>query len=223
MVPPYVYVNMADVIIATPGHSMCAQYVQSLVRTTQVLQQRGISYTFVNAYSSLVHHARELTASGGGEGEMRLDPTHRGPLGNARYKKIFWIDSDIAWTPEDFMRLYESDKDVVAGVYLIADGSLTSCMTGAHTSGIPTATVREMRGLHEVNGTGFGFIAVKYGVFESIPRPWFICMPQEVAPGIIDTVAEDISWCLKVRKVGFKIFMDADVRVGHMKTRRLGF
>jgi hypothetical protein len=214
---------MIDVIIATPGHSMCAEYVQSLMRTTQLLHKHNISYIFTNAYSSLVHHARELTASGGGPGEMRLDPTHRGPLGNARYKKIFWIDSDISWIPEDFMRLYESDKDVVTGVYLIADGSMSSCMTGQYPSGIPTDLVRESRGLHEVNGAGFGFIAIKYGVFESIPRPWFICMPQEVAPGVIDTVSEDISWCIKVRQAGFKIFMDAEVRVGHIKSRRLGF
>lgn len=212
-----------DVIIATPGHSMCAEYVQSLMRTTQLLHERNISYAFTNAYSSLVHHARELTASGSDSGEMRLDPTHRGPLGNARYKKIFWIDSDIAWNPADFLRLYESDKDVVTGVYLIADGSITSCMTEQYPSGIPTHLMYDSRGLHEIGGAGFGFIAIKYGVFESISRPWFICMPQEVAPGIIDTVSEDISWCIKVRQAGFKIFMDTEVRVGHIKPRRIGF
>lgn len=213
--------DIVDVIIATPGHSMCAEYVQSLMRTTQLLHERNISYTFTNAYSSLVHHARELTASGGG-GSV-LDPTHRGPLRNARYKKIFWIDSDIAWNPEDFLRLYESDKEVVTGVYLIADGSLSSCMTEQYPYGIPPPLVRDCKGLHEISGAGFGFIAIKYGVFESIARPWFICMPQEVAPGVIDTVSEDISWCLKVRQFGFKIFMDAEVRVGHIKPRRLGF
>ena len=35
---------MFDVIIATPGHSMCAEYVQSLMKTVQVLNARKITW-----------------------------------------------------------------------------------------------------------------------------------------------------------------------------------
>lgn len=216
----------ADVIIATPGNSMCAEYVQCLVRTLQALQQRNISYVFTNAYSSLVHHARELTASGAGmpgKDKLALDPSQRGPLGNFNYKKIFWIDSDISWTPEDFLKLYDSDKNIVTGVYRIADGSLTSCMTQQHPRGIPTDMIRNMKGHHEISGTGFGFIAIKYGVFENMSRPWFVCLPQQVAPNVIDSVSEDISWCIKAKQAGYKIYLDAEVRVGHIKTRNIAF
>jgi len=212
---------MLDVIIATPGHSMCAEYVQSLMKTVQVLNARKITWTFTNAYSSLVHHARELTATGI-SGGRNLDPSERGPLGDASYKKIIWIDSDISWEPEDFMRLYRSTESIVTGVYLLADGSMTTCMSAEHPMGIPTSVVRKMSGIHQIQKTGFGFIAVKYGVFEKIPRPWFTCMPVEVAPGVVDTVSEDISWCMKAQQAGFKIYMDSEVRVGHMKTRRVG-
>lgn len=214
-------VEMIDVIIATPGHSMCAEYVQSLMKTVQVLNARKITWTFTNAYSSLVHHARELTATGTSRGR-NLDPSERGPLGDASYKKIIWIDSDISWEPEDFMRLYRSEEKIVTGVYLLADGSMTTCMSAEHPGGIPTPVLRKMSGVHQIQKTGFGFIAVKYGVFEKIPRPWFTCMPVEVAPGVVDTVSEDISWCMKAQQAGFKIYMDSEVRVGHMKTRRVG-
>jgi len=212
---------MLDVIIATPGHSMCAEYVQSLMKTVQVLNARKITWTFTNAYSSLVHHARELTATGI-SGGRNLDPSDRGPLCDASYKKIIWIDSDISWEPEDFMRLYRSTESIVTGVYLLADGSMTTCMSAEYPAGIPTGVVRKMSGIHQIQKTGFGFIAVKYGVFEKIPRPWFTCMPVEVAPGVVDTVSEDISWCMKAQQAGFKIYMDSEVRVGHMKTRRVG-
>jgi len=99
---------------------------------------------------------------------------------------------------------------------------MTTCMSAQYPVGIPTGVVRGMSGLHPIQNTGFGFIAIKYGVFEKIPRPWFTCMPFEVAPGVVDTVSEDISWCVKAHHAGFKIHMDADVRVGHMKTRRVG-
>ena len=213
---------MIDVIIATPGNTMCGEYVQSLVKTIQVLNTKKITWTFTNAYSSLVHHARELTATGTSSGR-NLDPSDRGPLGNASYKKIIWIDSDISWEPEDFMKLYRATESIVTGVYLLADGSKTTCMSTQYPTGIPTHVIRTMSGLHPIQHTGFGFIAIRYGVFEKIPRPWFTCMPLEVAQGIIDSASEDVSWCIKAHQAGFKIFMDADVRVGHMKTRRVGF
>lgn len=214
---------MVDVIIATPGHSMCGEYVQSLMKTVQVLNARNITWTFTNAYSSLVHHARELTATGGSCTGRTLDPTHKGPLGDmVGYKKIFWIDSDISWEPEDFMKLYASNKSIVTGVYLIADGSKTTCMTSEYPSGIPVNVVRNMSGLRPVQKTGFGFIAIKYGVFEKIPRPWFTCLSIEVAPGVFDTVSEDVSWCIKAHQAGFVMFVDTSVRVGHMKMHRVG-
>jgi hypothetical protein len=33
-----------------------------------------------------------------------------------------WIDSDIAWEPEDVIKLYNSDKDVISGgIYYLLD------------------------------------------------------------------------------------------------------
>lgn len=54
-----------DILIATPGAMMEAQYVKSLVATLAECDKRGLTYKFLNAYGSLVHHARELTCSGG--------------------------------------------------------------------------------------------------------------------------------------------------------------
>lgn len=132
-----------------------------------------------------MHHARELTATGTSRGR-NLDPSERGPLGDASYKKIIWIDSDISWEPDDFMRLYRATESIVTGVYLLADGSMTTCMSAQYPTGIPTQVVRAMSGIHQIQKTGFGFIAVKYGVFEKIPRPWFTCMPFEGRAGLVD-------------------------------------
>jgi hypothetical protein len=52
-----------DVLIATPGPSMKPEYVMSLLKTTEALNARGISYHFLNKYSSFVPSARELTAT----------------------------------------------------------------------------------------------------------------------------------------------------------------
>ena len=114
-----------DILIATPGFMMEAQYVKSLVNTLSECDKRGLTYKFINGSGSLVHHARELTASGG-EG-LELNPDHKGPIGDSvTYNKIFWIDSDISWEPWQFFKIYDSDYDVVTGAYLLADGVTTT-------------------------------------------------------------------------------------------------
>lgn len=47
-------------------------------------------------------------------------------FGSVTYNKIFMIDSDIEWHPNDFMKLYESDKDAIVGAYLMASGDKTT-------------------------------------------------------------------------------------------------
>ena len=148
-----------DVIIATPGHSMEAEYVRSLVATISLLNERGISFYYANKYTSRVAAAREATAM---DSDF-LDAFNNAPLlGQVSYKKIFWIDSDMSWNPSDFLALYNSDLDIVSGIYL-------------SDKGVPMFSpldekqdVRAMISLtetQEVAGVGFGFVCVKQGVF----------------------------------------------------------
>jgi len=210
-----------DVLIATPGAMLEAQYVKSLVLTLAECDKRGITYKWLNAYTSLVHHARELTASGV-EG-LNLDPTQESPGGkDITYNKIFWIDSDIAWTVEDFFAIYDSEYDVTSGAYLLADGYTTTVHAWGTPGGIPAEQILKMREPMKVQSIGFGFVAMKYGVFESIQRPWFNHEQVQVGKdsvgnAVIDTVGEDISWCIKAYRAGIDIYFDPAVLVDHIK------
>lgn len=210
-----------DVLIATPGAMLEAQYVKSLVETLAECDKRGISYKWLNAYTSLVHHARELTASGV-EG-LNLDPTQMSPGGeDITYNKIFWIDSDISWTVEDFFTIYDSEYDVTSGAYLLADGVTTTVHAWGTPGGIPVHKILKMNDPLKVQSVGFGFVAMKAGVFEKIQRPWFNHEQVQVGTdaagnAVIDTVGEDISWCVKAYRAGIDIYFDPSVLVTHMK------
>ena len=210
-----------DVLIATPGTAIEAQYVRSLVLTLTECDKRGISYKWLNNYSSLVHHARELTASGA-EGR-NLDPTQISPGGkDITYKKIFWIDSDISWTPEQFFRIYDSEHDVASGAYLLEDGMTTTVHAWGTPGGMPAFQLVNIREPLKVQSIGFGFVAMKSGVFERIQRPWFNLEYVKVGEDtdgkeVVDSVGEDISWCVKAYRAGIDLHYVPDVLVTHMK------
>lgn len=213
-----------DVLIATPGSNLEAGYVNSLVKTLDECAKRGISYLWLNASSSLVHHARELTISG--SNNLALNPDHKGPVGDSiTYNKIVWIDSDIVWEVEDFFKLYDSEHEVVSGVYLLADGLTTSIHD--KNGEIPGQKIRWMNEPFQIQSAGFGFISMKSGVFEKIERPWFKHIDQNIKKSngeeITDSLGEDISWCVKAFRAGIKIYCDPSITVGHIKKNIVGF
>lgn len=213
--------NHYNVLIATPGAMLEAQYVKSLVATLTECDKLDISYKWLNNYSSLVHHARELVASG--TEDLNLDPTQITAGGkNITYDKIFWIDSDISWTPEQFFKIYNSDKDVMSGAYLLADGFTTTVHAWGAPGGMSAVDIVKMKDPIKVQSLGFGFVAMKSGVFEKIQRPWFNLEYVKVGEDkdgkdIIDSVGEDISWCVKAYRAGIDLYFDPTVLVTHMK------
>jgi hypothetical protein len=210
-----------DVLICTPGTSLEARYVKSLVLTLTECGRRGITFKWLNNYSSLIHHARELTASGV-EGR-NLDPSQTTPGGkDITYKKVFWIDSDISWTPDQFFRIYDSEFDVVSGAYLMEDGFTTTVHAWGTPGGIPAVEILRMKEPIKVQSIGLGFVAMKSGVFEKIPRPWFNLESVKVGEDdrggdVVDSVGEDVSWCVKAYRAGIDLYFDPAVLVTHVK------
>ena len=207
-----------DVLIATPGSSYKAAYVDSLVATTRVLNEYGISYHLLNKSGSFIPSTREQVASDSYGHDWS---TNEIAGGKYSYKKIFWIDSDIEWEPDDFMRIYDSEMDIVSGVYMThPNGTVAVNLTDPE--GRPTKVNKSDFLLRwdpvEVGGVGFGFVAMKHGVFESMKRPWFKI--REVyweENGFPVNMGEDYSWCEGAKEAGYKIWVDSLVKVKHHK------
>lgn len=61
--------------------------------------------------------------------------------------------------------------------------------------------------LVECDGVGFGMVAIKTSVLRWMAAPYFM---STVGTG------EDILFCVKAKKAGFKVFMDTSLKLGHL-------
>lgn len=208
-----------NVLIATPGKNMEPAFVESLVKTCSWLSDRGLTYKFLTKASSFIPSGRELTALDLYENDW---DTREVGAGQFTYDKIFWIDSDIEWDIEQFQKIWESDLEIVGGLYQTHPNGTVACSFFDPT-GRP-AKVRETDFFMadepiEVFGVGFGFVAMKQGVFERCDRPWFrIEGVQWIGLDFECNVGEDYSFCVNARRNGIKTFVDPTVRVKHHKS-----
>lgn len=145
--------------------------------------------------------------------------------GRLDYDFIMWIDSDVLFKSEQFKVLLEHDKDIVSGLYLMKDGVHFATVKewdenffkkNGYFQFLKPEDLNGQKDLLEVAYTGMGFMLVKRGVFETMVYPWF--KPSEKKIGdMIDFTTEDVSFCLKAKENGFRVFVDGQIRLGHEK------
>jgi hypothetical protein len=211
-----------NVVITTPGHHMCAEYVKCLMATIHTLDANNISWIFQSEYASIITNAREATITG----SRNLEVFNSVPgKGQYTYDKLFMIDSDIVWNPEQFLRLYASNKDLISAVYFEAQGA--DAMVHRAKNDFKPMKREEIQLLQqldepiEVYGVGLGFMCVKSGVFESLKRPWFGLgkVIQEVDGVIYELpLGEDLYFCERVAEQGHQVYLDPQIIVGHVKS-----
>jgi len=142
-------------------------------------------------------------------------------FGTIEYDYIMWIDSDIIFKPEDFMKLVNRDVDIVSGLYKRTPEFYTAVrynpsVTLKDIVEISEPDIEGQTDLIEVSLCGLGFMLVKKGVFESLERPWFL-HPVADFLGATTSISEDAYFCMKAQEAGFKLWVDPTVRVGHEK------
>lgn len=207
-----------DVVIATPGSVIHRKYIKSLMETVAWLQEQRMSWVWLNEASSFVSDAREKTALNKTVNDWQ---TNEIGCGEFDYDRMVWIDSDVEWKVSDFDRLIGHDLDIVSGmVPSSTDGRITATNFNEH--GHP-GMINALDYLLEgdpllVDAVGFGFLCVRKGVFEKMPRPWFKIREVRIAgAGFPVNLGEDYSWCESATSVGFQVWLDPLVKVDHWK------
>lgn len=133
------------------------------------------------------------------------------------YDYIMWVDSDMILPKNTLTQLMSHDKDIVSGVYAykILRGENVVAKRFKKDAkdtyeDIPIKEIKESK-LMEIDGVGFGCVLTKVDMFRHIKKPWFKYSP---------TMGEDIYFCRKAQKAGYKIWLDTSIKADHIGTVR---
>jgi hypothetical protein len=211
------------IIFCLPGNTFSGRFLDSFINVLMYCIKNGINFIVSRQEDSVVYYVRNKCLGGSvlrGEKQLPFD-------GKINYTHIMWIDSDTIFSVKHFEALLKhSDLDIVAGVYSMADGRHYAAVEqwdeeyfqkNGTFRFLPIEEFKDKKGLMEMVYSGFGFVLVKKGVFETVGYPWFRPIFHSIGEDIKDFSSEDVSFCLCAREKGFKIFIDPEIRVGHEK------
>ena len=201
------------VVICTPGQVFTRGYVQSLYVTLGQFLTQGVGVCLTTAYSGDVYIARtDCVTSGSRTKEATI-------LDERAYDWLLWVDSDMAWQPEDIFQLIERDLDVVTGLAPMGDQKKLCVMLRQDDRDywIVNQDLEGVEEPFEIEACGMGFLLMRAGVLESLEFPWFRSEVDET--GLL--MGEDLSFCRRVKEAGYRIFADPRVLIGHEKQVRM--
>lgn len=137
---------------------------------------------------------------------------------------LIFIDADMSWDPDSIVRLANHDRDVVAVAYpKKQDNQRFTAVT------LPGEIWSDAEGLIPVRSTGTGFMKIKRQVLQNFfdESPKFRTGEADVDCAEIfvrtidngERVSGDVAFCYRVRATGTKVFVDPEVRIGHVGSK----
>lgn len=183
----------------------------SLTRTAHACALRGIPFDIAAVVGSSV-----ITTA-------RSTVVHRFLQGTA--SRLFWIDSDIEWSADDFLRLLalSSKMDVVSGAYPLKRDEQTAFVI-RH----PDAKKFELNpyGCVKIDGLGLGFTVMTRGVVEAVAEKKRRVLNEPTGESMAEVFridaqdgairGEDIAFFEDIRDEGFELWLDPTISLGHV-------
>ncbi len=141
--------------------------------------------------------------------------------------RMLWLDDDQVFTPKDVIRLlcFSTELDIVGAVYPCKKEPIELRISTQHKM-IPS----DRWGLIRVDGMGLGFTMVTRDLMQAVsdasPLVKFDdvpgLMPMIFYPRINDKredVGEDIGFFHDCKKLGFEVWVDPAMKIGHVGTK----
>jgi GT2 family glycosyltransferase len=146
-----------------------------------------------------------------GEQALKWNATH-----------VLFIDDDMVFQADAAQRLIDADKDIICGLAYQRRPKFLPCIYTIveNENGSKQMMAIEgaaNHGLVEIDACGSAFILIKTEVLKKLKFPWYTWGDKTL--GVcedIGGVGEDIGFCLKAKKEGFKVWCDTDLTIKHL-------
>lgn len=196
-----------NIMVAVPCMDMT--HTDFMIALTGLQHDGNVSFVYVK--SSLIYDARNGLANQAIDGG---------------FDRVLWLDSDMMFQPDYLQRLsadIDDGMDMVCGLYttrrtpikpaifseigLKMNDDGTAKPIAKHFFDYPKDSV------FEIAACGFGGVMVKTSLLKEVKDKYGLPFSPILGFG------EDISFCMRVKELGKKMFCDSRAKMGHIGTR----
>lgn len=171
-------------------------FMRCLVNLTNRLKDDGVCFDVCIVSGTLVYVARDRLAC---------------KAINENYTHVLWLDSDMVFQPEVLYDLMDTGKDFVSGIYHARRSGFMSCIFKRCDDLNHLERFDEYpRDTFQIGGCGFGCVLVSVEMLRTIQMHFKTCFLP------LRDFGEDIAFCNRAKELGFKLWCEPTVRLGHI-------
>lgn len=183
----------------------------------------GVPNTWTHVYSAFFDSFIQLERP-----DFKYLPAKNGPIDQLRNRiveqalmqgcsHLWMIDTDQEYPKDALTKMLSHNLPVVHALVPRRYPPFDNLMMKGELNHFTSAGGYTDGSLVEVDACGTGCVLYNVQVFKKIRPPWFEfkANPDKEKGGV---VGEDIGFCLKLKKAGYKIYVDTSVKVKHLTT-----
>ena len=171
-------------------------FMRSLIDLTNKLKDDGVTFEVCVVSGTLVYVARDKLAC---------------KAINEEFTHVLWLDSDMVFRPEIFEDLRDTGKKFVCGVYHARRPGFMSCIFKECADLNKLERFTEYpRDTFEIGGCGFACVLVSVEILKAVQMRFKTCFCP------LKDFGEDIAFCNRARELGFRLWCEPTVRLGHI-------
>jgi GT2 family glycosyltransferase len=143
-----------------------------------------------------------------------IDKNRNSAITQAKGDWIWFLDDDHVWEPDLLLHLLSHNVDIVAPLTCKRNAPwepLVYGRTDENGNYVPLHLPDEQPRLRQVIATSTAGMLVRKQVLQEMAHPWF-----EMGKLSSETTGEDIYFCHKARKLGFKVYADLTRSMPHI-------
>lgn len=130
---------------------------------------------------------------------------------------ILFLDIDHRHNKDTIVKLLSHNLPIVSGLSYMRNEPYEPCLFRGEINNYRTVTQWAENELIEVDSVGAACLLINMDVFNNIKHPYFQFMKNPDPSSQFD-IGEDVYFCNKIKKAGYKIFVDTSCGNSHIGT-----